>query len=232
LDGVTYYEVKLVREEGKATRHGVPGAPGAVPWLVLRPGRLFGHAIVVESTGKLRKTVYVERYSYGRLFDHALLFDFFLILLENVPFSPTLYSFHPLPLTAIGRKMSVPSAKLSTRASNAGKHPGIPDQTKPKRSPAEMAASRASEKAARDAKAAAAQAASVIVAAVEDSMVIDDMDSEKIAAQPPPANITRANRHPIRRTHTYADLRDYGFEDPEVQEREGQSPPVVFLVCS
>ena len=116
--------------------------------------------------------------------------------------------------------MSVPSTKLSTRASNAGKHPGIPDQTKKKRSPAEMAAFRASEKAASDTKAAAAETASTIVASVEDSMVTDDINSEKNAAQPASMNITCINQ-PICRTHTFANLQVLQVEDSEVQEREG-----------
>ena len=113
--------------------------------------------------------------------------------------------------------MSAPSTKLTTRASNAGKHPGIPDQTKKKRSPTEMAAFRASEKAASDAKTAAALAASVIVKGVEDSMTADDIDSEESAAQPAPVNITRVHR-PIRRTHTFANLKDLDVENMQ----EGQ----------
>ena len=119
---------------------------------------------------------------------------------ENEPFH-----FLPLLLTTIGRKMSAPSRKLTTRASNAKKHPGIPDQTKKKRSPVQMAALRASEKVTNDAKAAAALAAPAIIAGIEDSMATDDKDSEKNAAQPATAEITRHQR-PIRRTHTFADL--------------------------
>ena len=115
--------------------------------------------------------------------------------------------------------MSAPSTRLTTRAANAGKHPGIPDQTKKKRSPAEMAAIRASEKEANDAKAAAALAAPVVMKGVEDSMASDDLDNEENAARPAPMDITRVN-HPIRRTHTFANilLVEQDFEVEEVGE--------------
>ncbi|KAH9965582.1 hypothetical protein BJV74DRAFT_890220 [Russula compacta] len=90
--------------------------------------------------------------------------------------------------------MPVPSTKLATRASNANKHPGVPDQTKKKRSPVQMAALRASEKAAQDAKAATALAAPLIIAGVEDSMAEVDKDNEANATQPAPTKITHVNR--------------------------------------
>jgi hypothetical protein len=93
--------------------------------------------------------------------------------------------------------MSAPPTKLTTRASNARKHPGLPDQTKKKRSPAQMAAMRASVKAATDAKAAAALAAPGIIAGIEDIMAVDDKDSEENAARPAPVKTIRIN-HPIR----------------------------------
>jgi hypothetical protein len=115
--------------------------------------------------------------------------------------------------------------KLTTRASNARKHPGIPDQAKKKRSPAQMAALRASEKAANDAKAAAALAASVTIAGIEDSMVIDDKNDDDNAARPIPAGIPRVHQ-PIRRTHSSANLvRDLELE--EVEMPEGESSVVV-----
>jgi hypothetical protein len=125
--------------------------------------------------------------------------------------------------------MSAPSMKLTTRASNAGKHPGIPDQTKKKRSPVEMAALRASEKAARDAKAAAALAAPVIMAGVEKCMASDDLDNEEDAAQPAPVNIARVHR-PIRRTHTFTNLNDLDFEVKTVPE--GQSAVLVTVAVA
>ncbi len=87
--------------------------------------------------------------------------------------------------------------KLTTRASNARKHPGLPDQTKKKRSPVEMAALRALEKTARNAKAAAALAAPVVMAGVEKHMAADDIYNEENAIQPAPVNIARVHR-PIR----------------------------------
>jgi citrate lyase beta subunit len=112
---------------------------------------------------------------------------------------------------------------MSTRASNVLKHPGIPDQTKKKRSPAEMAALRASEKAANDAKVAADLAAPLVIAGIEDSTAAADKDDEQNAAHPVPASasasIPRVYR-PIRRTHTFANLeRDDDIE----MAHEGQS---------
>ncbi|KAH9952291.1 hypothetical protein BJV74DRAFT_892157 [Russula compacta] len=115
--------------------------------------------------------------------------------------------------------MPVPSTKLATRASNANKHPGVPDQTKKKRSPVQMAALRASEKAAQDAKAATALAAPLIIAGVKDSMAEVDKDNEANATQPAPTKITRVNC-PIRRTRTFANL-DQDFDVEEVQEESG-----------
>ena len=122
--------------------------------------------------------------------------------------------------------MSAPPKKLTTRASNAGKHPGIPDQTKKKRSPAQMAALRASEKAAKDAKAAAALAAPGIIAGIEDNMATDDRDSEQNSARPASVMTTRIDR-PIRRTHTFANLRDLGRLDVE-EVQAGQLPVLIF----
>ena len=108
-------------------------------------------------------------------------------------------SFLPLLLTALHstEKMPNPSARLATRASNADKHPGVPDQTKKKRSPAQMAAIRASEKVVNDAKEAAALAAPLIIAGVEDSMAAADKDDNENAARPVPVKITRVTC-PIR----------------------------------
>ena len=103
-----------------------------------------------------------------------------ILQVENEPFH-----FLPLPLTTIGRKMSAPSTKLTTRASNAKKYPGIPDQTKKKRSPVQMAALRASKKVTKDAEAAVALAAPGIIAGIEDSMATDDKDDEENAASLP-----------------------------------------------
>jgi hypothetical protein len=72
------------------------------------------------------------------------------------------YRFLPLPLTTLSWKMPAASTKMSTRASNALKHPGVPDQTKKKRSPAEIATLRV----ANDAKAAMDLASPFIVADV------------------------------------------------------------------
>jgi hypothetical protein len=117
--------------------------------------------------------------------------------------------------------MSALSTKMSTRSSNAAKHPGIPDQKKKKRSPAEMAALRAKEQTAQDAKAAAELAAPLIIAGVEDSMAAADKDDEENAAWPVPMNITRVPR-PIRRTHTFADLRQDDASDRVEGVHEGQ----------
>lgn len=108
---------------------------------------------------------------------------------------------------------------MSTRASNALKHPGIPDQTKKKRSPAEMATLRAAEKVDNDAKAAADLAAPFIIAGIEDSTAATDKDDDQNAAHPVPENIPRVLR-PIRRAYTFADLE----RDDDVEEaHEGQS---------
>ena len=136
------------------------------------------------------------------------------------------HHFPPLQPNTDSQKMSAPSTKLTTRSSNAAKHPGIPDQTKKKRSPAQMAALRASEKAAKDAKAAAALAAPGLIAGVEDSMATDDKDDEMNAAQPAPVKIIRVNRPIIRRTHTFSNVLDLERNVEEVQE--GQLPVVIF----
>lgn len=81
---------------------------------------------------------------------------------------------------------------------------------------------RASAKAATDAKAAAALAAPGIIAGIEDIMAVDDKDSEENAAQPAPVKTIRINR-PIRRTHTFSNLKDLNVE--EVQA--GQLPVVI-----
>jgi hypothetical protein len=126
--------------------------------------------------------------------------------------------------------MPTTSTKISTRASNALKHPGIPDQTKKKRSPAEMATLRASEKAANDAKAAADLAAPSIIAHIEDNMAAADKDDEQNAAHPIPADIPRVLR-PIRRTHTFANLE----QDDDVEEGrahdEGRSSVISASPC-
>lgn len=119
--------------------------------------------------------------------------------------------------------MPATSTKMSTRASNSLKHPGIPDQTKKKRSPAEMAALRASEKANNDAKAAADLAAPSIIAGVEDRTVAADKNDEQNAAHPVPAHIPRALR-PLRRTHTFANLE----RDDDIEEApEGQLSVII-----
>ena len=93
------------------------------------------------------------------------------------------------------------------------KHPGIPDQMKKRRSLAQMAALRASEKVANDAKAAADLAAPSIIASIEDRMAAADEDDEQNATHPVPACIPRVLR-PIRRTHTFANLeRDDDIEE-------------------
>ncbi|KAI0246258.1 hypothetical protein BJV78DRAFT_1158041 [Lactifluus subvellereus] len=56
----------------------------------------------------------------------------------------------------------------NTRATNADKHPGIPDQKKKRWSPAEVAAIRANERALPDAKEAEELAAPLIIAGIED----------------------------------------------------------------
>lgn len=105
--------------------------------------------------------------------------------------------------------MSAPSTKIGTRASNAAKHPGLPDQGKIKRSPAEMAALRASKKAAEDAKAAADLAAPLVIARVEDSMAAVDMDNELNAARPAPANIQRVH-HPLHKGGRASNVKGIG----------------------
>jgi hypothetical protein len=80
------------------------------------------------------------------------------------------------------------STKLTTRVSNANKHPGVPDQMKKKHSPAQMAAIRASEKAAKEAKAAAVLAAPLIIAGVEDSMDAADKDKDCTCHPSHPSN--------------------------------------------
>jgi hypothetical protein len=97
-------------------------------------------------------------------------------IFQYMPFSPT------FPTGNHTQKMPTPSTKLTTRASNANKHPGVPDQAKKKCSLAQMAAIRASEKAAKKAKEAAALAAPLIIAGVEDSMEAADKDNKEGAA--------------------------------------------------
>jgi len=120
--------------------------------------------------------------------------------------------------------MSETSAKLkmSTRPTNALKHPGAPDQTKKKRSPAQMAALRASEKAAKDAKAAAILAAPSIIAGIEDRMAATEEDNEQNATHPVPADIPRVFR-PTRRIHTFASL-----ERDDEAHHEGQLSVISF----
>lgn len=114
--------------------------------------------------------------------------------------------------------MPASSTRLATRSSNAEKHPGVPDQTRKKRSPAQMAALQVSEKAAQDAKAAAALAAPLIIAGVEDSMAAVDKVNEESAARPAPVKITHIGR-PLRRTHTFANLdRYFDVESEEMEE--------------
>jgi hypothetical protein len=83
---------------------------------------------------------------------------------------------------------------MSTRPSNATKHPGIPDQKKKKWSPAEMAALRAAEKSAQEQNDTAKLAARMTIAGVEDSMAITDQDDEENATRPVPVDIPRAPR--------------------------------------
>ena len=101
--------------------------------------------------------------------------------------------------------MSTTLAKVSTRLSNAEKHPGIPDQKKKWFLPAEMAAARAAEKVLKDTKAAAELATPSIIADVEDRMAMADKDYDKNAAQPVPTEITQVVC-PICRTRVFANL--------------------------
>jgi hypothetical protein len=80
-----------------------------------------------------------------------------------------------------------------------------------------MAALRALEKRARDAKAVAALAAPVVMAGIEKHMAADDLKNEENAAHPGPVNIPRVHR-PIRRTHTFANLNDLNAEVEAVRE--------------
>jgi len=114
---------------------------------------------------------------------------------------------------------------MSTRASNALKHPGVPDQTKKKRSPAQMATLRASAKAASDAKAAADLVAPWIIAGIEDGMAAADEEDEQTAAHPVPADIPRALR-PTRRAQAFSNLE----RDDEVHE--GQSSLISYILQS
>ena len=99
------------------------------------------------------------------------------------------------------------------------KHPGIPDQTKKKRSLAEMAAIRASEKAANDAKVAMDLTAPFIIADIEDSTAAADKDDKENAAHPVPENIPCVF-HPTCRISTFTNLE----QDDDVEEaHEGQS---------
>jgi hypothetical protein len=112
--------------------------------------------------------------------------------------------------------MSAPLTRMSTRPSNAAKHPGIPDQKKKKRSPAEMAALRATEKATQDTRDTAQLAASSVITSVEDSMTAADEAYEQNAARPVPVKITRVVR-PLRRTHGFSHVDD-DDDDSMVQE--------------
>ena len=102
-------------------------------------------------------------------------------------------------------------SKLSTRASNAEKHPGAIVRPRKRRSPTEMAAIRTAEKLAKESQAAAALAAPVIIANLEDQMAATDKDDEKNAARPVPANITRG----LRRTRTFANLDRSEYDNKE-----------------
>ena len=101
----------------------------------------------------------------------------------------------------------MPAAKITTRASNANKQPGVVDQKKKRKSPAEMATQRALDKSVQDAKAAAKLAAPLKVAGVEDSMAAADEIHGQNAARPIPVDITRAAR-PLRRTCAFANLEE------------------------
>jgi hypothetical protein len=101
--------------------------------------------------------------------------------------------------------MSVPPAKIGTRASNAEKHPGVPDQKSKRRSPTELAISRAAEKVLKEQRNAAELAAPSIVAAVEDQMAEDDRIDDQNAARPLPVDIPRVHR-PTSEKRQFNDL--------------------------
>jgi hypothetical protein len=122
--------------------------------------------------------------------------------------------------------MSTLFTKMSTRPSNAAKHPGIPDQKKKKRSPVEMASLRAAEKSAQDAKAIVDLAAPLIIASIEDRMAVADKDDEENAARPVPREIDRVPRL-IRRTHTFADLQAQADQVEEAGGGQLSSHPSV-----
>jgi hypothetical protein len=100
---------------------------------------------------------------------------------------------------------------MGTRASNAEKHPGIPDQRSKRRSPAEMATYRSEEKALKDRKEAAELAASSVIASVEDQMDEADKIQDQNAAWPIPVDIPRAAR-PISQTN-FPNLEDDDGEE-------------------
>ena len=88
-----------------------------------------------------------------------------------------------------------------------------------------MAVFWASEKAAKDAKAAAALIAPLIITGIKDSMAVVDRDNEENAAWPAPTNITHVN-HPICQMHAFANL-EQEFDADEVQD--GQLPAWVII---
>ena len=83
----------------------------------------------------------------------------------------------------------------------------------------------ASEKAAKDAKAAAALIAPLIITGIEDSMAVVDRDNEENAAWPAPTNIMHVNC-PIHQIHAFGNL-EQEFDVDGVQD--GQSPAWVII---
>jgi hypothetical protein len=121
--------------------------------------------------------------------------------------------------------MPAPPGKIGTRASNANKHPGIPDQRSNRRSVAEMATIRAAEKAHKNRKDTSERVAPLVIAGIEDLMANADRDDDENAARPIPANIPRVFR-PGRRTYAVDSLEQWQAgvnDDDDDDEHRGLS---------
>lgn len=92
------------------------------------------------------------------------------------------------------------TGRIGTRSSNASKHPGAPDKPLKRRSPVEMAASRAAEKALQEKRDNAERNAPLIIAGIEDLMAEADNSDNANAARPIPADIPRVVRT-LRRSY-------------------------------
>ena len=80
----------------------------------------------------------------------------------------------------------VPAPGMAQRPGNAGKHPGAPDQTKPRRSSAQVQQEKAQKDLQKTIERAKAKKAMMAAAAVEDQLHNEDMERDRSANHPQP----------------------------------------------